>query len=130
MSYNSRLTITSRDVVKFSSKDNIKRCNIVLFLLLETHCPSLRFLPHLTHNQVCYPHQSVTYRYQEFLIFLVVYEPVSEKIGTVKKSRNQYRKNLVPERSLRTRSEKFGTGADSCRQNLEFRRFIMGTGTV
>ena len=31
-----------------------------------------------------------------------VSEPVSEKIGTGKKSRNRYRKNLVPEKSLGT----------------------------
>ena len=35
-------------------------------------------------------------RYREFFIFLVVSEPVSEKIGTGKKSRYRYRKNLVP----------------------------------
>ena len=46
--------------------------------------------------------QSVSYRYREFFIFLVVSEPVSEKIGTAKKSRNRYRKNLVPEKSLGT----------------------------
>ena len=67
------------------------------------------------------------YRYWEFFIFLVVSEPVSEKIGTGKslgtgigkiwyrkkvsepvsekfgtgkKSRNRYRKNLVPEKSI------------------------------
>ena len=49
-------------------------------------------------------HQSVTYRYREFpvpgipgtgnfFIFLVVSEPVSEQIGTGKKSRNRYRQN-------------------------------------
>ena len=31
-----------------------------------------------------------------------VSEPVSEKFGTGKKSRNRYRQNLVPEKSLRT----------------------------
>ena len=45
-------------------------------------------------------------RYQEFLIFLVVSEPESEKIGTGKKSRNRYRKNLVPERKYRNRYRK------------------------
>ena len=40
-------------------------------------------------------------RYREFFIFLLVSE--SEQIGTGKKSRNRYRKNLVPEKS-------FGTG--------------------
>ena len=49
--------------------------------------------------------QSVTYRYREFFIFLVVSEPVSEKNGTGEKSRNRYRKNLVPEKGLGT-----GTG--------------------
>ena len=63
-------------------------------------------------------------RYREFFIFLVVSEPVSKKIGTGKKSRNRYRKNLVPEKSLGTGigkiwyrkkvsepvSKKFGTG--------------------
>ena len=74
-------------------------------------------------------HQSVTYRYREFFIFLVVSEPVSEKIGTGKslgtgigqiwyrkkvsepvsekfgtgkKSRNRFWKNFVPEKSLGT----------------------------
>ena len=42
--------------------------------------------------------QSVTYRYREFVIFLVVSEPVSEKIGSGKKSRNRYGKYLVPEK--------------------------------
>ena len=32
--------------------------------------------------------------------------PVSEKIGTGKKSQNRYRKNLVPEKSLGTGNEK------------------------
>ena len=101
--------------------------------------------------------QSETYRYREFLIYLVVPEPVSEKIGTGKKYRNRYRKNLVPEKSLGTGigkiwyrkkvpepvSEKFGTGKRSrnwyrkklvpelifVAKNIEFRRFIMGTGT-
>ena len=45
-------------------------------------------------------------RYREFLIFLVV----SEKIGTGKKSRNRYWKNLVPEKVSEPVSEKFGTG--------------------
>ena len=45
-------------------------------------------------------------RYQVFFIFFVVSEPVSKKIGTGKKSRNRYRKNLVPEKSLRTAIEK------------------------
>ena len=34
-----------------------------------------------------------------FFIFLVVSVPVSENIGTGKKSWNRYRKNLVPEKS-------------------------------
>ena len=65
--------------------------------------------------------QSVTYRYREFPVPGIfhffggigtgigknwyrkkVSEPVSEKIGTGKKSRNRYRKNLVPEKSLGT----------------------------
>ena len=41
--------------------------------------------------------------------FLVVSEPVSEKIGTGKKSRNRYRKNLVPEKVLELESNIFGT---------------------
>ena len=59
--------------------------------------------------------QSVTYRYWEFpvpgffFIFLVVSEPVSEQIGTGKKYRNRYRKNLVPEKVSEPVSEKFGT---------------------
>ena len=39
-------------------------------------------------------------RYREFFIFLVVSVPVSENIGTGKKSRNRYRKNLVPKKVL------------------------------
>ena len=45
-------------------------------------------------------------RYREFFIFLVVSEPVSEKIVTGKKSLNRYRKNLVPV----SVSKIFGTG--------------------
>ena len=44
--------------------------------------------------------QSVTYRYREFSLFFVVSVSVSEKIGTGKKSRYRYRKNLVPEKSI------------------------------
>ena len=56
---------------------------------------------------ISYGNQSVTYRYQEFQVsgichFLVVSEPVLEKIGTGKKSRNRYRSNLVSEKSLGT----------------------------
>ena len=68
---------------------------------------------------------------------------VSEKFGTGKKSRNRYRKNLVPEKVSEPVSEKFGTGKRSrnryrknlvpelifVAKNFEFRRFIMGTGT-
>ena len=71
-------------------------------------------------------------RYREFFIFLVVSEPASEKIGTGKKSRNRYRKILVPEKSPGTGigkiwyrkkvsepvSEKFDTRADYRRQNF------------
>ena len=65
--------------------------------------------------------QSVTYRYREFPVPGIfhlfggigtgigkkwyrkkVSEPVSEKFGTGKKSRNRYRKNLVPEKGLGT----------------------------
>ena len=45
-----------------------------------------------------------------------VSEPVSEKFGTGKKSRNRYRKNLVPELIFVAKI-------------LEFRWFLMGTGT-
>ena len=48
-------------------------------------------------------------------------EPVSVKFGTGKKSRNRYRKNLVPEKVSEPVSEKFGTGTDLRRQ--EFRNF-------
>ena len=78
-----------------------------------------------------------------------VSEPVSVKIGTGKKSRNRYRKNLVPEKSLGTGigkiwyrkkvsepvSENFGTGTDFRRQNLGILkiyngyRYRIGTGT-
>ena len=44
-------------------------------------------------------------------------EPVSEKFGTGKRSRNRYRKNLVPELIF------------VAFYLFEFRRFIMGTGT-
>ena len=61
--------------------------------------------------------QSVTYRYREFPVPGIfhffggigtnwyrkkVSEPVSVKFGTDKKSRNRYRRNLVPEKSLGT----------------------------
>ena len=85
-------------------------------------------------------HQSVTYRYREFSIFLVVSEPVSEQIGTGKKSRNRYRKNLVPEKSLGTGigkiwyrekvsepvSEKYDTETDFCCQNLGILKIYNG----
>ena len=86
-------------------------------------------LHHILCNN-CTVHQSVTYRYRDFFIFLVVSEPVSEEIGTGKslgsgigkfgsgkKSRNRYRKYLVPEMIFIAKI-------------LEFRRFVMGTGTV
>ena len=38
-----------------------------------------------------------------------VLEPVSEKFSTGKKSRNRYRKNLVPEKVLEIQSNIFGT---------------------
>ena len=57
--------------------------------------------------------QSVTHRYQEFFIFLVVSEPVSEKIGTGNKYRNRYQNNLVPKKVSEPVSEKFGTGKKS-----------------
>ena len=70
--------------------------------------------------------QSVTYRYREFLIFL----EVSEKIGTGKKSRNRYRKNLVPEKGLRTGIGKIWYRSRFFFNNvLEFRTFIIGIGT-
>ena len=69
--------------------------------------------------------QSSTYWYREFPVSRIfhifggigtgikknwyrkkVSEPVSEKFGTGKKSRNRYQKNLVPEKSLRTSIEK------------------------
>ena len=69
-----------------------------------------------------YLHQSVTYRYREFSVSGIfhffcgigknwyrkkVSEPVSEKFGTGKKSRNRYRKNLVPEKGLGTGTGKY-----------------------
>ena len=69
--------------------------------------------------------QSVTYRYREFPVSGIFhFFVVLEKIGTGKKSRNRYRKILVPEKSPGTGigkiwyrkkvsepvSEKFGTG--------------------
>ena len=73
--------------------------------------------------------QSVTYRYREFPVPGIfhffggigtgigkywyrkkVSEPVSEKFGTGKKSRNRYRKNLVPEKVPVSVSKIFGTG--------------------
>ena len=44
------------------------------------------------------------------------YVPVSVKFGTWKKSRNRYRKSLVPEKVSEPVSEKFGTGTDLRRQ--------------
>ena len=88
------------------------------------------FLVELTLNQ------SVTYRYREFFIFLLVSEPVSEQIGTGKKCRNRYRKNLVPEKVSEPVSENFDTGTDFHCQNLGILkiyngyRYRIGTGTV
>ena len=68
-----------------------------------------------TSANLCNCLQSVTYRYREFPVPGIfhffggirkkwyrkkVSEPVSEKFGTGKKSRNRYRKNLVPEKGL------------------------------
>ena len=50
----------------------------------------------------CSEKQSVMHWYQDFFIFLVVSQPVSLQIGTGKKSRNRYRKNLAPGKSLGT----------------------------
>jgi len=71
-------------------------------------------------SDIC-ENQSVTYRYREFPVPGIfnffggigtgigtnwyrkkVSEPVSVKFGTDKKSRNRYRRNLVPEKSLGT----------------------------
>ena len=80
---------------------------------------------------------------------MVVSEPVSEQIGTGKKSRNRYRSNLVPIKSLGTGigeiwyrkkvsepvSEKFDTGTEFRCQNLGILkiyngyRYRIGTGT-
>ena len=49
---------------------------------------------------------SLSDRYREIFLFLVVSEPVSEKFGTRKKSRNRYRSNLVSEKCLGTGIEK------------------------
>ena len=63
-------------------------------------------------------YQSVTYRYREFPV-----PGISNFVGGLgkiwywKKSRNRYRKNLVPELIFFAKI-------------LEFRRFIIGTGTV
>ena len=79
----------------------------------------------------------------------MVSEPVSEQIGTGKKSRNRYRSNLVPIKSLGTGigeiwyrkkvsepvSEKFDTGTEFRCQNLGILkiyngyRYRIGTGT-
>ena len=48
--------------------------------------------------------------------FLVVSEPVSEKIGIGKKSRNRYRSNLVSEKSLGT-----GIGKNWYRKKYRYR---------
>ena len=48
-----------------------------------------------------------------FASLFVVSVSVSEKIGTGKKSRYRYRKNLVPEKVSEPVSEKFGTGKKS-----------------
>ena len=69
-------------------------------------------------NMMTSLNQSVTYRYREFFIFLVVSEPVLGKIGTGKKSRNRYRKNWYRKKVSEPVSEKFGAGADFCRQNV------------
>ena len=49
-------------------------------------------------------------RYRKNLVPEKVSEPVSEKFGTGKKSRNWYRKNLVPKKVPEPVSEIFGTG--------------------
>ena len=83
--------------------------------------------------------QSVTYRYREFLVPGIpgtgnfsffwwyrnryrkkVSESVSEKIGTGKRSRNRYRKNLVPEKSLGTGIGKIWYRKKSRNWNLYF----------
>ena len=45
-----------------------------------------------------------------FLFFQVVSEPVSEKFGTGKKSRNRYRKKMVPKKVPVLVSKIFSTG--------------------
>ena len=76
----------------------------------------------------------MTYRYREFVTLLVVSKPVSKKIGTGKKSRNRYRKNLVPEKVWESVSEKFGTGnvsepaSEKFGTRTDFRRIILGNG--
>ena len=57
-------------------------------------------------------HQSVTYRYREFVIFLVVTEHVSEQIGTGKSLGKICYREKVSEPVL----EKFGTGKKSRNQ--------------
>ena len=69
------------------------------------------FLVELTLNQ------SVTYRYREFFIFLVVSEPVSEQIGTGKSLGTGIGKIWYREKVSEPVSEKFGAGK-KCRKNL------------
>ena len=68
--------------------------------------------------------QSVTYRYREFFIFLVLSEPVPEKFGTGKESRNQYWTNLVPKKSLGNGIGKIciGKSLETSIKNLDFLR--------
>ena len=85
-------------------------------------------------------------RYREFVILLVVPEPVLEnlvhwksleKFGTGKKSLNRYRKNLVPKKVSEPVSEKFGAVKSPrtsikiklyfCQPILGFGRFMMVT---
>ena len=55
-----------------------------------------------------------------FSFFLVVSEPVSEQIGTGKKSRNRYWKNLVLEKVSEPVLVKFGIGKKSQNQHRKY----------
>ena len=73
-------------------------------------------------------HQSVTYQYREFLIFLVVSEPVSKQIGTGKILGTGIRKIWYRKKVSEPVSEKFDNETNSRRQDSNFLKIYNGYG--